>query len=265
MDMSLSKLWELVMDREAWHAAVHAVAELNIMEQLNWTESNHFMAPDLLYLPGHFSVALESITHQIIHVFSLAFSNPSGFVFLLYSRSEVYNHGDAFNAFYFRTFLWTDWALGCSLHFKCGWFFFGIKLKFSSEKTWKSILEGTVEFHEPLGHLLPCGQYCMAPELGVIYGNPSEQLRESTERDSLPGMSNKYFFSTDRSYVIPYFDIGLCIDHFLYIKLCLKHCWRACYVKRWNIDANYYLQNGKTIRSYCIAWGTIYSRPCSKS
>ena len=42
MDMSLSKLRKLIMDRKAWHAAVHGFSELETTEGLNWTEDSMY-------------------------------------------------------------------------------------------------------------------------------------------------------------------------------------------------------------------------------
>ena len=48
MDMSLSKLWEMVKDREAWRAAVHGTAESDMTEWL----SNKDKDPTLVWLSG---------------------------------------------------------------------------------------------------------------------------------------------------------------------------------------------------------------------
>ena len=111
MDMGLSKLWELVMDREAWRAAVHEVAESDTTQWLNWEGQKQS-----LLFPSLFIFLLPFTWEDIVRMWPSTSQEDSSsetksactwILELLASRTEN-KSVKPLSLWHFKTGAWTD-------------------------------------------------------------------------------------------------------------------------------------------------------------
>ena len=124
MDISLSKLWELAMDREAWRAAVHEVTKsrtrLSNWTELNWTEGSVGGLPSLKVLlhdsEGNLSLLCSPYSWKD-HSSHLPHSPYSGF--LVVASSQIHILGLSYVPFSRLSLSWSVTKIFNLLQTKC--------------------------------------------------------------------------------------------------------------------------------------------------
>ena len=156
MNMGLGRLWEFVMDRVAWRAAVHGVAELNMTQQMNWIE----LIPKI----SIFTLAIFSLTTSNLPWFvDLTFQAPMQYCSLqhwILIPSPVitgcYFCFGSLSSFFLELFpycspvaYWAATDLGSSSFSVLSFFFFILFMRFSREEYWSGL-----PFPSPVDHIL---------------------------------------------------------------------------------------------------------------